>query len=194
TGQMITTTENDVLGYEFDLDLLAQRGETEAADRLRQMGPPPYTGPDMMWRYMDVFAPQNVYMYANARGEGVNHILLFDSLLAPEYGLLDKVNWLRGLIDVYVKVYPQLDDLDFRTQAAQLSVPVYIVKGRWDVNAINSQTEEYFAVLEAPHKELIWFEDSQHTPLWDSPHHFVDVMVNTVMAQTRPECCHGRRP
>ncbi|MCC6617245.1 MAG: alpha/beta fold hydrolase [Anaerolineae bacterium] len=194
SGQMVTTTENDILGYEFDLDYLEQRGQTEAAERLRQVGPPPYSGPDMMWRYMDAFAPQNSYMFANARGEGIDHNLMFDSLLAPEYGQLDKVNWLRGLMDVFVNVYPQLADLDFRTQATELSVPVYMIKGRWDVNAINSQTEEYFAVLEAPHKELIWFEDSQHTPLWDEPRHFVEVMVDTVMAQTRPPCCHGRRP
>ncbi|MBE0689901.1 MAG: alpha/beta fold hydrolase [Anaerolineae bacterium] len=194
TGQMVTTTENDVLGYEFDLDYLAQRGETEAIERLRQIGPPPYSGSDMMWRYMDVFGVQNGYMNAHAHGEDVNHNLMFDSLLAPEYGLVDKVNWLRGLIDVFVNVYPQIADLDFRTQAAQLSVPVYIIKGRWDVNAMNSLVEDYFAILDAPHKELIWFEDSAHTPLWDSPRHFVEVMVDTVMAQTRPECCHGRRP
>lgn len=194
SGQMVTTTENDVLGYEFDLDYLEQRGESDAAERLRAIGPPPYSGGGMMWRYMDVFGVQNVYMDANAHGEGVSHNLMFDSLLAPEYGLVDKVNWLRGLVDVFVHVYPQLADLDFRTQAAELSVPVYFIKGRWDVNAINSLTEEYFASLDAPHKELIWFEDSAHTPLWDEPQHFVEVMVNTVMRQIQPECCRGRRP
>ncbi|MCA9911100.1 MAG: alpha/beta hydrolase, partial [Anaerolineae bacterium] len=133
SGQMVTTTENDVLGYEFDLDYLAQQGQTEAAERLRVMGPPPYSGGGMMWRYMDVVGVQNVYMDANAHGEGVGHNLMFDSLLAPEYGLVDKVNWLRGLVDVFTHVYPQLADLDFRTQAAELSVPVYFIKGRWDV-------------------------------------------------------------
>jgi len=194
SGQMVTTNENDVLGYEFDLNYLEERGEIEAAERLRQMGPPPYNGADMMWRYMDVFGVQNVYMDANAHGEGIHHNLMFDSLLAPEYGLVDKVNWLRGLIDVFVNVYPQLADLDLRTQAAQLSVPVYLVKGRWDVNAMNALAEDYFALLDAPHKELIWFEDSAHVPLWDEPQHFVEVMVDTVVAQTRPPCCHGRRP
>jgi hypothetical protein len=35
-------------------------------------------------------------------------------------------------------------------------VPVYIFAGRNDVNAMSSLVEEYFNVLEAPHKELIW--------------------------------------
>jgi len=63
---------------------------------------------------------------------------------------------------------------------------VYFIRGRWDVNSINALAEEYFAILEAPHKELIWFEDSAHTPMWDEPAHFVDVTVNTVLAQTQP--------
>jgi hypothetical protein len=41
-------------------------------------------------------------------------------------------------------------------------------------------------VLEAPHKNLIWFENSGHTPLYEEPTHFVDVMVNTVLAETAP--------
>ena len=50
----------------------------------------------------------------------------------PEYGLVDKVNWLRGLMDVFNVVYPQLEDLDFTTQAAELEVPVYFLVGRYD--------------------------------------------------------------
>jgi hypothetical protein len=55
-----------------------------------------------------------------------------------EYGLVDKVSWLRGLMDVFNVVYPQLEDLDFTTQAAELEVPVYFFVGRYDVNAMAS--------------------------------------------------------
>lgn len=55
-------------------------------------------------------------------------------LLAPqfarEYGLVDKLNFARGLIESYAVVYPQLRDLDFTTQAARLDVPVYFLVGR----------------------------------------------------------------
>jgi pimeloyl-ACP methyl ester carboxylesterase len=111
---------------------------------------------------------------------------MFDSLAAPEYGLLDKVNWLRGLVEVFDHVYPQLADVEFRTQATELDVPVYFIVGRWDVNAMTALVEDYYAVLDAPHKELIWFEGGMHPPIWDEPQHFVDVMVNTVLAQTQP--------
>jgi pimeloyl-ACP methyl ester carboxylesterase len=83
-------------------------------------------------------------------------------------------------------VYPQLQDLDFTTQAVELSVPVYFFVGRQDVNAMASLVERYYDVLQAPHKELIWFENNGHGLNQESMKQFVDVMVNTVLAQTQP--------
>jgi pimeloyl-ACP methyl ester carboxylesterase len=102
----------------------------------------------------------------------------------PEYGLLDKANWVRGLMDVFNVVYPQLEDLDFATQAAELEVPVYFFVGRYDVNAMASLVERYYDVLDAPYKELIWFEKSGHPPLYSEANKLVDVMVNRVLARS----------
>ena len=102
----------------------------------------------------------------------------------PEYGLLDKVNWLRGLMDVFNVVYPQLKDLDFTTQAAEIEVPVYFLVGRYDVNAMASLVERYYGVLDAPHKELIWFEKSGHPPLYSEANKLADVVVNRVLARS----------
>jgi surfactin synthase thioesterase subunit len=73
----------------------------------------------------------------------------------------------------------------FRAQAAQLEVPVYMFVGRHDVNAMSSLAQEYFNVLQAPHKELLWLEgghglDDSTLPL------FICVMVDKVLASTYP--------
>jgi pimeloyl-ACP methyl ester carboxylesterase len=187
TGQMVDPVENDTLGYEFAIERLTEQGRMDEAEQLRRNGPPPYTTDEILGKFWAINGVLNGYMQAHAHGEGVHHNLLFDSLGAPEYGLLDKAHWVRGLIDVFTTVYPQLNDVDLRTQATELAVPVYFIKGRWDVNAVNSLTEEYFALLDAPHKELIWFEDSAHTPLWDEPEHFTEVLVTNVLEDTYPQ-------
>lgn len=186
SGQMVNTTENDRIGYDLAIEYLEKSNRKGEADRLRRNGAPPYIGVGMARRYMAYMNVQNESMASNAGGEGVEHNLLLDSMRAPEYSLLDKVNWLRGLAGVYAQVYPQLALLNLVEQAPGLDLPVYFIKGRWDVNAVNELTQFYFDRLEAPRKELIWFEDAAHTPLWDEPNHFVDVMVNTVLAQTSP--------
>lgn len=184
TGQIVAPVENDAQMRDFALGLLREQGRAAAAARIEQDGPPPWAAHELIGKFGAINGVINTYMHTHAHGEGAGHNLLFDSLGAQEYGLLDKVYWVLGLANTFTTLYPQLNDVDFRTQAAALDVPVYFIKGRWDANAVNSLTEEYFALLEAPHKELIYFEDSAHTPSWDEPRHFIDVMVNTVLAHT----------
>jgi pimeloyl-ACP methyl ester carboxylesterase len=74
--------------------------------------------------------------------------------------------------------------VDFRQQANQLEVPVYFLIGRHDVNAPTILAEQYYEVLDAPHKELIWFERSGHNPWVNESAAFVDVVVNKILPQT----------
>lgn len=175
SGQMVNTVENDQMGYGIALEHLDARGETARADRLRSNGPPPYHGDGVVFRYVAYLDVLNEIM-----GEPrLSLIVPVVPFLAPEYGLVDKVNHTRGLIDSFNAVYPQLEGLDFVEQAATLEVPVYFFVGRDDVNAMASLVEEYHATLTAPHKELIWL-DGGHGLSGETRDQFVDVMVNRV--------------
>ena len=72
-------------------------------------------------------------------------------------------------------------DVDFRKQATRLNVPVYFLIGRHDVSAPPKLTEEYFNLLTAPRKELIWFENSGHNPWMNETEKFVDTIVNNIL-------------
>jgi hypothetical protein len=49
---------------------------------------------------------------------------------------------------------------------------------------MTSLVEAYYAALDAPHKELIWFEKSGHPPpLYAEVDKGVDIMVNRVLKQ-----------
>lgn len=180
-GQMVNTTENDVMGYELALKYLNEQGNTAKVRTLRRNGPPPYNGNGMLDKYVSYLDVLNDYMHE------LNYTLIVPIVpfMAPEYGLVDKINHTRGLIESFQVVYPQLKDLDFTTQARELEVPVYFFAGRNDVNAMSSLVENYYHVLEAPHKELIWL-DSGHGLDDSNLGQFVDVMVNRVLAETYP--------
>jgi|GEM_PF-1653637 len=179
---MVNTVENDRLGYDLALRVLDERGDTTRADTLRRNGPPPYTGPDLLARYVAVFDVLNEYMHTPP----YTLIVPIVPFLAPEYGLIDKVNHTRGLIESFTAVYPQLEDLDFMAQAQRLEVPVYIFAGRDDVNAMSSLVERWVAALDAPHKELIWL-DGGHGLDGSNVDQFTKVMVERVLAQTMVE-------
>ena len=146
-------------------------------EKLTQQGPPPYYGSGMAWKEAAFLMDTFNYMNANPAiaDNGANTLA---DLAAPEYGLYDKVSWFRGVLETLDVVYPQLWEVDFRQQATKLEVPVYFLIGRHDINAPTVLTEQYYAVLEAPHKEIVWFEHSGHNPWVSESARFVEVMVN----------------
>jgi len=186
TGQMVAFLETDQMCYDFALKLAQERGDAKKIAQLKKQGPPPYYGKGMAWKEATYLMDTFNYMNQNPAiaDDGFD---TFQDLAGSEYGLYDKLNWFRGpLEDTLGIVYPQLWDVDFRIQATQLEVPVYFLLGRHDVNAPPVLVEEYYELLHAPHKELIWFEHSGHNPWVTESARFVDVTVNKVLAETYP--------
>jgi len=184
TGQMVAFLENDLICYDFALQWAHERGDQAKVDKLTQQGPPPYYGEGVAWKQASYLLDTFNYMNQSPAiaDNGSN---TFRDLAAPEYGLYDKVNWFRGVLDTLGIVYPHLWEVDFRTQATELAVPVYFLIGRHDINAPVTLTEQYYEVLDAPHKQIVWFEHSGHTPWVSESDRFVQAMVDTVLAETQ---------
>jgi pimeloyl-ACP methyl ester carboxylesterase len=180
-GQVVNMKEDSVMSYQFALQYAAERGDTATVDTLRHNGSPPYVGDGMISKYTVYLNVLNTYMAQHAAAP---KITLVDAL-ASEYGLLDRVNYLRGS-DVLTVMIPQEQGFDFATQATRLRVPVYFLEGRFDVQAMTSPVERYYQVLQAPHKELIWFDQSGHTPTGYESNKVVDALVNHILPQTWP--------
>ncbi len=183
TGQMVAFLETDRMDYDFALQWAQERGDTAKVEALVRQGPPPYYD-DVAWKSATYLLDTYAYMNANPAiaDNGANTLR---DLAAPEYGLYDKVSWFRGVIDTLGIVYPQLWEVDFRQQAPKLDVPVYFLIGRHDINAPVTLTEQYYDLLDAPHKAIVWFEHSGHTPWVHESDRFVQVMADTVLAQTQ---------
>ncbi|MFZ2361036.1 MAG: alpha/beta hydrolase [Anaerolineae bacterium] len=184
TGQMVAFLENDQMCYDFAVQWAQERGDTAKVAKLAGQGPPPYYGDGVAWKESAFLMDTFDYMNQNPAiaDNGAN---TFRDLAAPEYGLYDKVSWFRGVLETLGVVYPQLWEVDFRQQATELDVPVYFLLGRHDVNAPTVLAEQYFTLLDAPHKEIVWFEHSGHTPWVSESDRFVEAMVDTVLAQTQ---------
>jgi pimeloyl-ACP methyl ester carboxylesterase len=180
TGQMVAFLDTDLMNYEFAMQWARERGDTAKLAQLEQQGPPPYYGQGVAMKQVTYLLDTFAYMNQNPAipDNGFN---TFDDLASPEYGLYDKVSWVRGVIETLDVVYPQLWETDFRKQATALQVPVYFLIGRHDVNAPPSLTQEYFDLLQAPHKELIWFEHSGHNPWSSESAAFVETIVTRVL-------------
>ncbi|MAT97844.1 MAG: alpha/beta hydrolase [Anaerolineaceae bacterium] len=184
-AQMVAFLETDTYDYNLALEIAEERGDTNTIDALRQQGPPPYYGDGVALKVTRYVMYLSQYMMQNPAITGPGYDT-FGDIGAPEYGLYDKVNYFWGLLRTMETLWPQLWDVDMRQQVPQVDVPVYFMEGRHDVNAPPELAEDYLQKLDAPHKELIWFEHSGHSPWVDEAEKTVDVMVNTVLANTTP--------
>jgi pimeloyl-ACP methyl ester carboxylesterase len=178
---MVAFLETDTYNYEFALKTAFLSGDFEKVAALKRQGPPPYYGDGVARKVVEYVWVLSQYMNSNPAITGPGYDTIGD-IASPEYGLYDKVNYVRGLMATMDVVWPQLWSVDLREQAPRLEVPVYFLEGRHDVNAPPEFAEDYLQRLEAPHKELIWFEHSGHSPWVDEAGKVVDVMVNKVLA------------
>lgn len=176
TGQMVAFLDTEIYDYNLAMKLAEDKGDSKTAEKLKLQGPPPYFGKDVTWKSATYLMYLSNQMAKNPSISNPGYNTLGD-LAGPEYGLFDKINYLRGVVYTFNHVYPQLYETDLRKEALKINVPVYFLEGRHDVNAPTVMAEEYFNLLESPHKELIWFEHSGHSPWINERDSFVDTVV-----------------
>ncbi len=186
-AQMVNVRETDQIIYRELLEYAQTTGDTKFANRLIELGEPPYFGKNPVMQYKDVLARDyGIFQAPHIKSqEYLQHGDLFARMLrSPEYTLLDKINFARGLMTTFNLVYPQLQDFDFRKDALEFDVPVYMILGRHDSNATPEMAKAYFGKLQAPQKRLYYFEDSGHDMIFQETDKFHDLMINTVLPDT----------
>ncbi len=78
-------------------------------------------------------------------------------------------------------MWQELMSVNLEEQAAHLEVPIYFALGKHDYEVPFILAEHYFNQLEAPNKELIWFENSAHFPIVEEEEKFNDLLINRVL-------------
>src|SRR5690606_41232670 len=169
-GRMASQRARDGRCWEDALAWAGQTGDSRLAARLRRNGPPPYT--DML-AYDPVVAHEHSWN-AYPGFDGSNEMP--GILMVPEYTFLDRINAFRGFLDSAATLYPPLQAVDFRVDAARLEVPITVILGEHEARGRAVLAEEWFALLDAPDKRLVVFEGAGHRANFDFPERFAEVM------------------
>jgi pimeloyl-ACP methyl ester carboxylesterase len=176
TGQMVDIRETDIMFWEDAMDWAESTGNIDLAAELRQIGPPPYQN---LIAYEPII--QSEHSWNSYPGMGSVEEMPFNTFV-PENSLMDRVNAMRGLLDTYSTLYPQLQDIDFREDVQDLNLPVYVVLGKYEARGRKVLVDEWYEILEAPYKELIVFDHSGHRPNFEEPAEFSEVMARVLDA------------
>lgn len=183
TGQMVDFAETERINYQTAMELATAAGDKAVIRKLEANGPPPYYGEGVTWKSAVYLNYLSAYMSANPGIHNPGYNTVRD-VFSGEYGLLDKINYFRGIINTFGHVYQQLYDIDLRTDYAELKTPVYFFQGRHDINAPVALAEEYLNMLKAPAKGIIWFENSGHSPWINESDKFVQELLRLMQDNT----------
>lgn len=99
--------------------------------------------------------------------------LMFSS---PEYSLSDIVMYPIGMLFSRIHIWPYFFKMDLFGSAPTIRIPVYFVAGKYDYYNPPEILLKYMNTLNAPQKEIIWFENSAHAPHFEEPSRFAETL------------------
>jgi pimeloyl-ACP methyl ester carboxylesterase len=187
SGQMVSQRVTDQIIWR---DLLAHAqaaGDWALYDEVLSMGEPPYA--DSPWSNSRImgfyplletpYTPPASYV---ARGEA-SGVGMF-GVGGREYSFLENANLLRGLLDMFSLLYPQLQGIDFRADVPSLEVPVYLLDGEHEIRGRRELAHEWFAALEAPRKQLVTYPDAGHAVAFEQLDAVRELLVEKIVPAT----------
>ncbi len=174
-GQVVNGAKNEELSYQFALEAAEKAGDEKAVRALRQLGAPVmgvYKG-----GYQGMMIQRRIMMKYGGYSQSAKKRSYFRSMVIPmffsgEYTPADLWGVARGHVFVLEKMWPEVGATDFAKSCTHFEVPYFIFDGRLDQNTPAALVEDYYNLIEAPRKELVWFEESGHNPMNDEPEKF----------------------
>jgi pimeloyl-ACP methyl ester carboxylesterase len=162
--------------YEWALAEARKRGNQRAVRQLEKIGPPPHLTTKQFTtraRWITNFGG----VTAGATWNSQARTLAASLLRSPDYSPAAALRTIRGFTSSQAALLPLLAGTDLVATLPTLEVPIILAQGRLDQVVPGVAAQKFHDTLTAPSKQLIWFEHSAHTPQYDEPAKFREVLL-----------------
>jgi pimeloyl-ACP methyl ester carboxylesterase len=181
-AQMSYQLKSESLAYEYMLQQFHENGNLEMMQKLEAAPVTMTEGtPDAYLALRD--------QAMHSLGIGTTHAMksvlsgiFFPLLTFRGYTLLEKVNMWRGKSQSGVSPFwDEMIATDLTIKVPELDLPIYFFEGIYDYTCSYTLAKDYLEKLQAPLKGFYTFEQSAHSPLFEEPESFIEIMVNDVL-------------
>ena len=184
-GQITNQKESEKIAYKYMIDEYSKLGNKKMVNKLKEYSID--TSDEELIKYFKS-SLRDIAMHQ--LGIGTTHDMhsVFTGIFIPVmkcrgYTLEEKINIWRG--KAYVRNNTNLINeylfVDIPSMISELEVPCYFISGEYDYTVSWELVEDYYKDLKAPHKGFYLFENSAHSPMFEEPEKFIDIMVNDVL-------------
>jgi|KBSSwiStaDraftv2_1062776.scaffolds.fasta_scaffold30331_2 pimeloyl-ACP methyl ester carboxylesterase len=175
---LVATLAQQRAQYEYVSAEAARRRDDDALSQLRTIEAPPHRNAE------DVLAMEAL---ANRYG-GLYHTkpnqiwVMTSGMLRGLVMPWEIPRYIRGNNVSLAAMNDELLALDLPHMVPRVEVPVFFFVGRYDHHVDAAIAARYFADLQAPHKQLVWFENSAHNAPFEEPEEFTRKVVSVLQS------------
>lgn len=176
-GQVVNGVANEERSYTFALQKAEEAGDEQDIADLKRVGPP------VDGQYTPVFEGLMTqrrilrkYGGSSVKAESYFKSTVIPILTSPELSIKEKIGVANGYKLCLSAMWPTIVHYDFVKECNHFEMPYFIFQGRKDENTPAAFIQEYYDAIEAPEKDLVWFEHSAHGPLGEEPEKFKKLM------------------
>lgn len=184
-GQVVDGAKNEEISFQFAMDEAVKAGDGKSIAVLNRVGPP--VGGVYKGGFDGMMAQRRIMMKYGGYSRNQKRRSYFSSFVVPvllsgEYSVSDLYGLVKGYKYVLTHMWDAVGRTDFPATCKKFSVPYFVFDGVLDQNTPASLVQGWFDTIEAPEKELIWFEHSGHNPMTDEPERFKRLLVERLTA------------
>jgi pimeloyl-ACP methyl ester carboxylesterase len=181
-AQMSDQLDSERLAYEYMLKKFKENGNTKMVRKLEAAPVTLKDGiPDSYLALRDG-AMHSLGIGTTHNMRSVISGIFLPSLTFREYTLREKFNLWRAKSQSGVSsIWNEITTTDLSMQVTGIDIPVYIMAGRYDYTVNYDLQKNYFMKINAPEKGFYTFDNSAHSPLFEEPETFIEIMVSDVL-------------
>lgn len=180
-GQVVDLVRNEELVYRFALEEATKANDAEALKVLAKVGPPVrgafkghLKGAEAVLRVVLKYGGYSPHVNSGGFAMYI--------LRSGEYSLRDLWGIYRGYRRVTEALQKNSEPTNFPKSGSRFAMPFYIFHGRRDYYTPAALVEEWYPMIEAPDKCLVWFENSGHDPMSDEGDKFKPLLREKLRA------------
>lgn len=182
-GQPVCPVECDKRSYPYILEVAQKEGNSKAVKELEKINEfwLSKDDKDKYFNGMMIMKKWVGYYGGQIYGQSGFMSYVLKNSLCSECNIFDYPAYLLGMTFSGPASWDTMINTDLRKEAVEFKMPFIIIEGRHDINTFPSFVEEYYNMVKAPYKNLIWFEKSAHFPNTEESELFQKTMIEDIL-------------
>jgi pimeloyl-ACP methyl ester carboxylesterase len=187
-AQITKQAESERLNYKYMIDRYASMGNTKMVSKLKEY---PLLEDDsyLLPFFNSVLRDKSMHPLGIGTMRNMTSIMtgvFYPVWMCRAYTVREKFNiWYSKFSFVNKSgLRAEVIGLDIPQLIPSLEVPVYFISGRYDMTVNRDLSKEYLEKLECPVKGFYTFENSAHSPMYEEPARFLEIIITDVLNNT----------